>query len=226
MAFPKTLLSLRFGNSIVLGILSLALLALGGCGSDRSLFDEGEPQESPEVTYKGLGGQKCAVLVWADSRIRSEYNQVQVDLGRLLVANLTPKADSKEKSESAPVQFIDPRSVVRFQREHPEYDGMPVTQVAPKLGAGRVVYVEIEELQTQSPRSILLLSGYAKATLRVVEVYEQEVRIAFEEPGITVHYPHNAPAGVVPNEQVNEQTIYQGTLSSLASKLAARLKVK
>ncbi|MGE5612467.1 MAG: hypothetical protein ACM359_24680 [Bacillota bacterium] len=225
MAFPKTLLSLRFGSLATLVMLGLVLLLVGGCGNDRSLFDEGEPEESPALTYKGLAGQKCAILVWADSRIRSEYNQVQVDLGRLLVADLAPKKEG-EKPDPTGVQFIDPRSVVRFQREHPEFDGMAVTQVAPKLGAARVIYVEISELQTQSPRSILLLSGYAKATLRVVEVYDTEVKIAFEEPGITVHYPHNAPAGVVPNDQVNEQSIYQGTLTSLASKLAARLKVK
>ncbi|HEX2971141.1 MAG TPA: hypothetical protein VHP11_02340 [Tepidisphaeraceae bacterium] len=215
---------LRAGG--VLAMLSVMLLAVG-CSSEPSLFDTQEPEDKPELTYSGLAGQSCAVVVWADSRTRSDFNQVQVDLAKAVVSQLAPESKAKEqKADPQAVHFIDPRSVVRFQREHPEYEGMPITDLAPKLGASRVVYVEIEQLQIQSPRSSLLLSGYGNVTLRVIEVSDRQGRVAFEEAGISTRYPHTAPEGVIPTDKVNEVTIYQGTLNSLAKKIAARLKVK
>jgi len=211
-------------------LLILCAMILPGCsGSSGSIFDDDEEAiEKPEKIYTGLAGMKCAIMIWADAPTRTEFNQVQVDLARALQGKLSKPAaeqESSKKQNPAP-QFIDPRSVVRYQREHPEIEGMPITQVALHLGVQRVVYVELEQLQTQSPRSILLLKGLAKATLRVVEVNNGKAAIAFEEPAITADYPRTAREGVAPNDKINERTIYEGTLLELARKLAARLPEK
>jgi hypothetical protein len=196
-------------------MLLLGLISIGCPGCAGGGTSDDEAAEKPEVTYAGLAGQTCAVLVWADLATRTEFNQAQIDLARALQGKLV-------KPEVPASQFIDPRSVVRYQREHPEMEGLPITEVAPHLGVTRVVYVEIEQLQTQSPRSILLLKGAAKATLRVVEVAQGKARIAFEEAGITASYPRDVREGVVPGDRINERTVYEGTLLELATKLAAR----
>lgn len=211
------------------GVVSVMVLAAcGGCMDTGGASFGEEPEEKPAVTYKGLASQKCAVLVWADGRTRSEYNQVQVDLARAFQDKLMGQMpqDKSGKPDATAPQFIDPRSVVRYQREHPETESLPIVEVAPRLGVGRVVYIEVEQLQLQSPRSILLLKGDGAATLRVVEVAEGKAKIAFEEAGIAASYPKNAPEGVVPTDKINERTIYEGTLAALAGKLAARFEGK
>jgi hypothetical protein len=205
-------------------ILSAGLLcAVCGCAAEEK--PKNKWVETPAVLYEGLKGQGCAVMVWADWRTRTEYNQVQLDLGKVLTRkideNLKPKKEGK-KSEGPPVTFTNPASVVRYQREHPEVMSMPIAEVAPKLQASRVVYVEIEEFSAHSPEAVMVLKGNAKATLRVVEVNGAEARVVFEEPGIAAHFPPDRPEGVVESEKVNVRTIYEGTIDLLAEKLAAR----
>ncbi len=208
-------------------VLGAVLWGIGGCAADEPV-DGAEGFVKPEVTYGGLTGQKCAVLVWADTFTRAEFNQIQIDLARVLQNEIVGPQSSEESSakrDASKPQFVDPRSVVLYQRQHPELDGLTVVEVAPHLGVPRVIYVEIEQLQTQSPRSVLLLKGVAKATLRVAEVTEGRAVVVFEEKGITAVYPPRASEGVVPTDKMNERTVYEGVVVELAKRLAARLPV-
>lgn len=208
-------------------VLGAVLWGIGGCAVDEPV-DDAEGFVNPEVTYGGLTGQKCAVLVWADSFTRAEFNQIQIDLARVLQSQIVGSRSSEEASAkrgASMPQFVDPRSVVLYQRQHPEIDSLTVGEVAPHLGVPRVVHVEIEYFQTQSPRSILLLKGAARATLRVAEVTDGRAVVVFEEKGVTAAYPPLAREGVVPTDKVNERTVYEGVLVELGKRLAARLPV-
>lgn len=208
---------------------------LGGCGSMGSIAEmEEKPRPKPPAVYEGLGGQKVAIMVWADWRTRTEggFSQIQLDLARLLQGDLQQKEEKsrkkkdKEKENEGRMQFVDPRSIVRYQKEHPEITISPLTEVAPRLGASRVIYVEIEHFQVQSPMSILLLKGQATANLKVVEVANGEAKQVLEEKGIKVIFPTNAPEGVVPSDRMNERTVYEGTLVQLSLTLSDRFKIK
>ena len=216
-------------------VVSFALSFVAGCNSSGGDQPSHDYVGKPEATYAGLAGKHCAVMIWADWRTRTEYNQIQLDTGRLLTGKLeqllAPKEKDKEKKKDAtetapPATFLNPASVVRFQREHPDIAGIPITAVAPRLGVDRVIYVEFESFETQSPEAILLLKGSAKATLRVVEVDGSLAHVAFEEAGITAHYPPDAPEGVVASDKVNIRSIYEGTLDLLTDKLAVRFAVE
>jgi hypothetical protein len=207
--------------------LAAALMYLCGCDSSGST----EPSEKAERTYTGLEKHKCAVMVWADLHTRADYNHIQLDLARLVQARLqretTPRNDDKDKAKASPAaEFLNPASVVRFQKEHPEIDGAPIIDVAPRLGVDRVIYIEINYFSAQSAASIMLLKGEATATLRVLEVANRHARIAFEEPDIKVRYPKDAPEGVIPTDKITVQTIYEGTLTALADKIAMRFDEK
>ena len=103
---------------------------------------------------------------------------------------------------------------------------MPIADVAPRLQAQRVVFVELEQFSAYSPEAAMVLKGAAKATLRVVEVNGGEAKVVFQEAGITARFPPDRPEGVVESDTVNVKTIYEGLKELLADKLAARFKGK
>src|SRR5437867_347224 len=95
-------------------IASLALMA--GCGAS-SPASENKFVETPQATYSGLRGQTCAVMVWADWRTRTEYNQIQLDTARLLTGKVQEQikaSESGKKSEALATHFTLPASVVRY----------------------------------------------------------------------------------------------------------------
>jgi hypothetical protein len=217
------------------GIFTVLLLAAlaGGCSSTHGTDPDAQPDiPVPEKTYKGLAGQRCAIMIWANYRDRTEYGQIQLDLARSLEKALTPKpsedkdAKKDQQRKSNAPRFLDERSVVRFQHEHPEIDGLPITEVAPRLGyATRIIYVELEQFELRSSRSIMILKGNAKATLRVVEVYPGgKASSVFEEHGIEADYPPNAPEGVVETDKSTPTMIYEGLITRLAQTIAVRFE--
>jgi hypothetical protein len=201
------------------------LCAVAGCASEQQQ-QKNKWVETPAVLYEGLKGHSCAVMIWADWRTRTEYNQVQLDLGKALTKKLEEHFQPKKegKKQDIVVQFTNPASVVRYQREHPEVMSMPIGEVAPRLQASRVIYVELEEFSAYSAEAVMVLKGTAKATLRVVEVNGSDAKTAFEEAGISANYPPDRPEGVVASETVNVRTIYEGTIELLAEKLAVRFR--
>jgi len=200
------------------------LCAVGGCASEQQ---KSKYVETPAVLYEGLKGHSCAVMVWADWRTRNEYSQIQLDMGKMLTKKLEEHFNPKKegKKQKTAVQFTNPASVVRYQREHPEVMSMPIAEVAPRLQAERVVYVELEEFSAHSAEAVMVLKGSTKATLRVLEVSGGEAKLVFQEAGITANYPPDRPEGVVESETVNVRTIYDGTIELMAEKLAARFQV-
>jgi hypothetical protein len=209
-------------RSIRLLTLVLLPVLIAGCNNTTSV----EREEAAKLrTYTGLPNQKIATMVWADWVIRTEYNRIQYDVAEAVQNVLVQRSKPTEKEKKpqlANVEFVPVGSVVRYQREHPEIQNLTIQQVAPRLGATRVIYIELEQFQTQPPQSVMLLQGTAKATLRVVEVTAGQAKVAFEDRDIEVIYPPNAPEGVVPTDKVNLRTVYDGTIKELAAKIAKR----
>lgn len=216
-------LQMPFARALACPLILLACL-VAGCASGGG-FSEDEPVDQVSNPYTGLAGQKVATLVWADWRTRTEYSQIQLDLATLVQQKVGEKFMTKGEKDQPPrstINWVHPGSVIRYQREHPELDALPIAQVAPRLQSPRVIFIEIEDFSAQSPQSILLLKGKAAVTLRVLEVANGQATVAYEERDIQVTYPRNAPEGVPPSDKVNARTIYQGTLTALATRIAAR----
>ena len=205
-------------------VVSLFLILQAGCNNTTSVEDE---EAAKLRTYRGLPNQKVATMVWADWVIRTEYNRIQYDLAEAVQSILVQRSkptEEKKKPELPGVEFVATGSVVRYQREHPEIQTLKIEDVAPRLGAGRVIYIELEEFQTQAPQSVMLLKGTAKATLRVVEVTAGQAKTVFEDHDIQVSYPSKAPEGVVATDKVNLRTVYDGTVRELGKAIAMRFR--
>ncbi len=206
-------------------LTTLVLAAMvGGC----TLPDRNPGASPPPArTYSGLANQTCAVMVWTDVATRNEYSsRIQVDIARALQSRLEARAAGEpgKKPELPGAKFISPLAVVKFQQENPALAASPITEVAPRLGVSRLIYIEVERFELRSPRTVMLLKGTAVATLRVVEVNQGVGRVAFEEQGISVSFPPDAPEGVVASDTVNELSIYRGTVDALGERLSVRFK--
>jgi hypothetical protein len=115
-----------------------------------------------------------------------------------------------------------PAAVVRFQQNHPEYEAVPPAEVAAKLGTSRVIYIEIENLQTRSDASVELFRGSASATLKVIEVAEgaKTGTVAYDEGQISAVFPPNAREEGRPDG--NDFAYYRGVVDALTTELAKR----
>src|SRR5689334_16222951 len=101
--------------------------------------------------YTGLKGQSVAVMVWADRSIRIDFPKVSLDLSNYVQTTLAKSVGLDETKEilTGTTFPYEPRSVVRFQQDHPEIQSQQVTEFAPRLGVTRLIYIEIEQLQTR-----------------------------------------------------------------------------
>ena len=111
-----------------------------------------------------------------------------------------------------------PASIVRYQKDHPEIEAMPITEVAPRLGVSRLIYVELEDFATRSDQSLALYRGTGEATVKVIEVRDGDATVAFEQNNVQAAFPPKAPPEGVPG--AGDLRIYAGTVDALATEIA------
>jgi hypothetical protein len=151
-----------------------------------------------------------------------DFPDVRTDLAGGLQTKLKAAEQAKTK-ELAGITFPHtPAAVVRLQENHPEYEAMPLVEVAPKLGTTRVIYVEIENLQTRSDAAVELYRGSGSVTLKVVEIPPDggPARVALEESAISAVFPPNAREEGTPDG--NDFAYYRGTVDALTTEIAKR----
>jgi hypothetical protein len=196
--------------------LSGALLLSGGCGV-LGVIAHAAPQYQNAV-YSGLAGHSTGVMVWADRGVRVDWSTIQVDLARN-IQDLLQKSDAKElKGTTWPVQ---PGSIARYQMDHPGIEATPITDVAPKLGVQRLIYIEIESFSTRSEMSLQMYRGSATMTLKIIEVEGNQSKIAYEESNIRAFFPEKGPPEGVLN--ATDVVMYRGTVVTMARQIVDRL---
>lgn len=205
-------------------ILALVLLPLSltGCYLFGAIVGKVVSPPVVPAQYTGLANQSVAIIVWAGEGTLIDFPDVRIDVSGGLQAKLQQAVETKTKEVIGITFPQSAASVVRWQENHPDYEAMPLTEIAPKLGVARVIYVEIERLQTRSDASVELYRGSASATLKVVEVPPDggPARVAYEESGIAAVFPPNAREEGRPDG--NDFAFYRGTVGALTSEIAKR----
>jgi hypothetical protein len=204
-----------------LPLLIFVTLTAGGCNI-LGVAANALPEPDVAASYNGLAGHTVAVMVWADRGVQIDYPSLRLDIASGVQSKLQ-QAQKGKKKDVQDIRFPYPAaSVVRFQEDHPEVHDQPVTEVAPRLKVDRVIYVEIENLQTRADEAVDLFRGEATAAVRVIAVDPQSgaARTAFEESGIAAVYPPSAPPEGIPG--VGDARIYRGTVDRLTSLIAIR----
>jgi hypothetical protein len=202
---------------------ALCLLPLlSGCQA-LGVFAQALPPPTVVPQYKGFAGQSVGAMVWADRGMRIEWEYIQLDLANVIQTNLqqaaNPKAKVKEfKGTTFPVA---PRSIIRYQQDHPEIDGQAIADIAPRLGVSRLIYVEIEEFSTRPDGGVELFRGEAKVTLRVVEVAaDGTAKVVYEENEVSASWPPKSPKEGRPT--IGDRRTYVELVKTLGGEIAKR----
>jgi len=209
-------------RTLCLILLPAALIpCLSGCNLVGVVAYKLAPPPTIQPKYMGLENQSTGVMVWADRGLRIDWPTLQLDLANAVQKKLTEfqKAGKRESKTLGGTTFpVLPASIVRYQKDHPEIEAMPVTEVAPRLGVKRLIYVELEEFATRSEQQLALFRGTANCTVKVVEVHDGEATVPFEQNNVTTHFPPKAPPEGT--SAFGDLRIYVGTVDALATEIA------
>lgn len=191
-----------------------------GCQLLGVLADKApDPTVGPK--YKGLAGQKVAVMVWADRATSIDWPHLQLDVTRGIQGRLGDAAHVKKPLEEIKgTTFVAPESVVRFQHDHPETEMEPVTDIAPKIDITRLIYIEITQFSTRPEESLELYRGSMSGNVKVVEVVNGRAKIAYQEENIKVVYPEDSPEEGLPGG--DDIQMYEKTLDAFSTQVANR----
>ena len=201
------------------------LLALSGCNVIGMAAQIAGP---PDIgaAYTGLKGQSVGVLVWVDRGARVDYPMLQSDIAKGLTGKLTELTQPKEKKgkpkpELEGVQYLNPMTVIRFQEDHPELEGLPPKDVATRLGVTRVIYIEVKDFRTHSPDSPDIFKGMMTAGVQVLEVTAGPNKVAtvgYNQADMEINYPPDRPEGL-PFGDVSAQALYDKTVDEFTSQV-------
>lgn len=209
----------RVWSSVILLTLSFVVIALGGCGILGVAAYKLTPPPTIKPKYTGLVNQSIGVMVFADRGVRIDWPGAQLDLANSIQAKLKEQQEKNKQKTLAGASFpVLPASIVRYQRDYPEIEAMTITDVAPRLGVQRLIYVELEDFATRADASIQLFRGSAVATVRVIEVSpDGKGSVAFEQNNVGAVFPPKSPPEGVAN--VGDYKIYLGTIDGLATEV-------
>ena len=136
------------------------LFILSGCDVPSALAGKLLPNDSIKPKYTGLKGESIGVLIWTDRGLQIDYPSLNLDLANSIQKQLVGAGDSAElKGSIFPVQ---PASIARYVLDHPNFDVKDVTEIAPKFGVSRLIYIEVDDFGTRAPRR----SNFFAATWR------------------------------------------------------------
>lgn len=199
-------------------LLTVLAAASGGCNL-VAFAAYAAPPPIVEAQYAGLAGQRVAVMVWADRGIRIDWPTLQLDLAAAVQQKLAGETGKKGALEGAHFPYV-PRSVARFQEDHPESEFDPIERTAARIGVDRLVYIEVSDFATRSTVSDELFRGTATASVKVVEVSGGVGRVVYEESDVQVEFPSTGPReGSI---RGSDYQMYLGTVNALADRLCQR----
>ena len=209
-------------RAILYPLFSILVLMQGGCTLLGVAAYKLKPPETVQPKYMGLENQSTGVMVWADRGLRIDWPMIQLDLANTVQKKLTDfqKGKGRESKTLVGTTFpVLPASIVRYQKDHPEIEAMPVTDIAPRLGVRRLIYVELDDFATRSDQQVALFRGTGNATVKLVEVDgANEAHVAFEQNNVTTHFPPKAPPEGT--SAFGDARIYAGTIDALGTEIA------
>jgi hypothetical protein len=204
-------------RSAVLGALLLAVMILSGTGCQALSALASTAPENDKPQYNGLTGQSVAVMVYVDRGVLLDYPDLQLDLANTIQTKLEANKAPELKGTTYPVE---PRSIVRYQKDHPELDVSDVRDIAPRFNVSRLIYIEVGDFSTRSDIATELYRGTINASIKVLAVAGGKATVAYNEGNVTETYPPKAPPQGVPNS--TDMEIYQGIVDNFALDVTER----
>ena len=202
-------------------LMMLLLLLPAGCAI-FGLAASAMPEPDVPAQYAGLKGHTVAVIVWSDRGLQIDYPSLRLDVATAVQAKLQQAARARTKEVQGTTFPYPAASVVRFQEDHPETADQAIVDVAPRLRADRVIYIELQSLQTRTDDAVDLYLGTALASVKVIAVDPAtgKGKAVYEESDISASFPPKAPPEGYPG--IGDAKIYRGTVDRLTTLIAVR----
>lgn len=205
---------------LLAGLTGVLALSGGGC-MILGYMATAMPPMPVKAQYTGLKGQSVAIMVWTDRSLRIDFPVIQLDVANAIQLKLIAAQKDKKDDLEGTTFPVEPRSVVRFQRENPEIAVKPITEVAGMIGVSRLIYIEITSFETRPVAELELFRGSITASIKVIEVDANGVgKIGFEEDSVTTVFPKKSPPEGLPGS--NDVRMYQGVLTDFTQRVAEK----
>lgn len=175
-------------------LAGMLLLACGLCGCEAAgfilyVFMPPDKTETVAPQYDGLAGKTVAVVVYADTAVQCDYPLAMLDVATAVGAELEERLEG--------ITTIDPRRVIRYQRENVRWDSMDKTILGKKLSADAVLLIVLEEYAMREVGSVNLYRGrmVAHSSVYDASLPGHQGRRWESEEDIRILYPKDAPTG-------------------------------
>ena len=202
--------------------LSMILpLCLCGCEFPGIIAAKALPAEMVKPKYVGFAGQSIGVMVWTDRGVQVDYPSLGLDLANSVQKKLADEIKNKKEELKGSFFPVQPASIARYQMDHPTLDFKDVTEIAPKLGVTRLIYVEVEDFATRAPASVELFRGSMSISLKVVEINGDHATVPYSEQGIKAVFPPKVPPDGTPDG--DDIRFYAGTIDAMSTEVVHRL---
>ncbi len=212
----------QFERGSTLGLMLGILISCGGCNIFGAAAAKLAPPPKVRAAYKDLAGKSVGVMVWADRGMRIDYPAMQLDTATNIQNKLIKlQTEDKAKELKGTTFPVQPASIVRYQMDYPQIETLQLTDVAPKMGVQRLIYIEIESFSTRPVASVELFRGAMSGTIKVVEVGpDKKGKVVFEENGVNVVFPKKSPEDGIQGS--DDFRIYIGTVDAFTTEVVHR----
>jgi hypothetical protein len=158
---PRMLANARVRRALVALMAGGSLLTSSGC-DPRTLAYFLQPFDATVAPpcETSLEGKKVVILCRAVADSTGEYSSLERDLSRD-VATIFRKKVKK-------ITVVDPDKVATWVEAHPRETDP--AEVARDFDAEIVIYMEVEQFQTQSPADLNMIHGEARVHLKAFEM--------------------------------------------------------
>lgn len=180
-------------RSAVLGgvVLVMTLGMATGCnliGFAALVHNEATPK-SVDAKYKGLNGQRFALIVYADRAIMADFpgvtDQLTTTINETLSAEL-PRTAGEQKTETS---YVPPLTLLSWLANHPRWRTMLPEDLGKKLGVDRLVLIELYNFQLNDPGNRYLWKGEAVGSIRVYELNTALPNDPMFDENVAVRFP-------------------------------------
>jgi len=124
------------------------LIPLGGCGIFSfcgHLFAPGSKEKTVEAEFDGLKGQRVAVVIFAQPGVDFAHPRARLDLTDAIAYEL--------QQHVTDIKVLPTATVLKFQKDHLNWDTLPRRQLAKTLGVDYVLHLGMEEYTLSDPGS-------------------------------------------------------------------------
>lgn len=208
----------RVVRTLTLSLLIALFAGVGGCelfGWAANGIAGGDPHAPPpldvKVEYTGLHKHTVAVLVDADQAILFNNPLAQYEVCAAISQRLA--GDAKD------VRVVNPRQVVDYQNRNIYWNTARYSDLAKKLGADRLVIVDLLDYRFHEPGNVNIWRAVASANVGVAETDGAHPDDLAYSSTVAVAYPPDKPQGII---ESNLRTMKLATLDLLSRSVVGR----